>query len=489
MRLITGISVLFYLSCAIALLSSFLKQRPSLKLATLTDPAAKSLLLPGLAMALVAYLAAGSFHLEIAAGLPYFLGGLLGYWLLSILNLSSGVRGVLLLLAGFMLTNTFTEASTLPIPLVSSIAGLTLGRLLLPTTDWADYTLPATWLIGQYWIAVSSPENMLQPYQSLLAIVMAVSILLRGVQNLSLLPEKPAFIRPAFILATGSLGSWLAIQSWLLKPAFLGWIGLFAGGSLLSFLLIDPPAVEESSIQKSEGHGSSLLQGAMHLTLIGIAALVASRLFGTLGWVVLATGLLSNRKWSQAAGLAALFFLGRTLLQGFLYQYNPNLTGINITHPYASAALYVGFSAMLLLPALLNQVWGSISPSQTEPETTQPASPMTWVWLVLGNVAMGGLANYFLHAEATGSLLVSLSVTALGVSLLRPYTQTSAAGYPLLFSVLVTTGALLSQELISLGNEADKTEKLIVLGIAMVTAVVGLFICRKFSGRKPVAIS
>lgn len=489
MRLMTGISVLFYLACAAALLSAFWKNGPKLQLNSFTAPPARNFLLSGLGTGLITYLVAGSFHLEIASGLPYFLGGLLGYWALALLNPTAGARGILLLLISFALTNSATDANALVLPLVSGMAGLTLGRLLLPTPQWTDYALPATWLIGLYWITVSSPESLLQPYQSLLAIFMAISLLLSALQNLPILPEKPALARPTFVLVTGSLGAWLAIQSWLLKPAFLVWVGLFAGGCLLSFLLRDQskPAEEDANEPFP-----TVIQGAIQLVLIGIAALVASRLFGTLGWLVIATGLLANRKTSQAAAVAALFFLGRAWLQGFLYQYNPNLTGINITHPYASAALYAGFAVMLLLPTLLNRLWPTIetgSSLATTDVAAPPALPMAWICLTLGAIATGGLANYFLHAEATGSLLVSLTVAGLGVGLLRAYTQTAAATYPMLLSIAATTGALLGQELITLGNEAEKTEKLIVLGIALAIAGAGLFLSsRGSSRRKPVAI-
>ena len=42
----------------------------------------------------------------------------------------------------------------------------------------------------------------------------------------------------------------------------------------------------------------------------------------------------------NVAIFAGLFWTVRVLLQAFVVQYNPNVTGINLMHSYTSAALY-----------------------------------------------------------------------------------------------------------------------------------------------------
>jgi hypothetical protein len=283
------------------------------------------------------------------------------------------------------------------------------------------------------------------------------------------------------VVITGGLAAWLLCQTLLLQPKFLPWVWLFAGGVLLAFLL---PAVSASD----SSDASSSLSGASQLVLIGIAALVASRLFGTLGWMVLAAGLLANPTQNRAVALATLFFTGRSLLQVYLFQYNPNVTGINITHPYASAALYVGFAVLLLLPNVLNRL---LLPYTEETDTVSPPeNRAAWAILLFAALLAGTLANYFLHAEATGSLLVAMLIAGLGVGLLGRFQAAHASTYALLLPMVTISGAMLSQELLTTGNEAEKSQKLVVLGVLLlVSLLAGFLLWRTGSGRKPVAVA
>lgn len=480
-----GVSVLFFIACATAFISVFFKRetRPSLGFAL--DRSALPNLILGSTLCVALYLLAGFLQLEAASGALWFLAGFAGQWLLPNLGLRNGLSGLLLLLAGFYLTWAAPDATALQIPALSYLFGLTAGKAMNPSAAWEDLALPATWLIGHYWIALASPESMLASHQALLTLFLAVTLLMRAIQSLGLLPKQPSVLTPAFVVITSGLAAWLGVQTLVLKPALLNWVWLFTGGTLLGSLL---DAGASNDHQNTSSTPPSLVQSAIQLVLIGIAALVASRLFGTLGWVVLATGLLGNRNAGQAVMVGILFFLARTLLQGFLLQYNPNVTGINITHPYASAALYIGFALMLLLPGLLNRLCPSPSNAQAiEPQASQPAPAISL--FSIGCVLIGGLSNYFLHAEATGSLLVALTTAGLGVSLLGRIQSSSANAYPILFSILTINGALLGHELLDMGNEADKAQKLTLLGITLIIALALLLVSQKLgSGRKPVQV-
>lgn len=480
MRLITGTSVLLYISCVLAFVVPLIKNglRPQLGFKLQNIPLRQLGLV--LLLFLGVYAIGTALHLELVAGLPYFLAGLFGYGLLSGFSFAqSGMRGSILLMMALALTGAINDAAALQLPLSSFLLGLTATRFVSDETAWKDYWLAASWCIGTVWIAVAGPEAMMTAYQSILAIFLSVVLLLRTIQNLPILPEKNPVIRPAFVVITAGLAAWLCTQVLVVQPALLKWVWLLVGGSLLSFLMLDT----NDAVSTEDNRSASLLRGAINLVLVGIAALLASRLFGTLGWVVLAIGLLANVRASNTVAIAALFFLGRSLLQVFILQYNPNVTGINITHPYAGAALYVGFASMLLLPQLLNNVLLSQS------QQNHCSSPLTLALLPFAAVVAGGLSNYFLHAEATGSLLVALTVAGVGTALLGHVRQLGAT--VMLFPLLGINSALLAHELLNAGSEAEKSQKILVLGaVLLIMLVTGLGLWKgASSGRKPVQVS
>jgi hypothetical protein len=485
MSLIAGTSVLLYLACVLAFLVPFIRGGIKSQISFKVDKAAWGLPAWTCLLVLVWYAAGYFLHLDAASGFPYFLGGFLGYWLLGCFSFAQpGMRGALLLMGALAITSASHDVTTLPVPLISALLGLSAGRFTAPQTSWADYLLPGSWLVGIGWIILTSSEAMQAPLASLLAIFLSVSLLLRTVQGLGFIPENKALIRPVFVVVTGALAAWLLCQTLLLQPSLMSWVWLFAGGLLLAFLLPAGPLTNSS--QPSTG-----ISGAIQLLLIGIAALVASRLFGTLGWVVLAVGLLANAKQTMSVTLASLFFVGRSLLQVYLFQYNPNVTGINITHPYASAALYVGLAAMLLLPNILNMLLPAQLPDIDDTEADIiPDNTLAWAILFFVALLAGALANYFLHAEATGSLLVAMLIAGLGVGLLGRFQFKQAGTYTLLIPLITTSGALLSQELLSAGNEAEKSQKLIVLGIMLVGfLLVSFLLWLTDSRRKPVSVA
>jgi hypothetical protein len=206
-------------------------------------------------------------------------------------------------------------------------------------------------------------------------------------------------------------------------------------------------------------------------------------MFGTVGWLILGSTVLINPKANRMASVVGLFFIVRVLLQGFIYQYNPNVTGINITHPYASAALYAGEVGMILLPNFLNLLF-------PKAEDTSPASELLWAVPIAKGLLVAGLANFFLHNEATGSLLTALTIGALAISLLGNIRNMSCRFFPLQYALLMTVGCLLTPEFLEAGNHADKTDKLWGLGIALVISISLLLVSRKSAlGREPIQIS
>lgn len=508
MKLSWGICALFYSAAALALLVPALKEQSwrQADLQTLQKSCIKlgsSLLLAG-----VFSLLAMCLQLDVANAWPFLLGGAGLYGLLTGLNLSSEACGIILLMAGFTLFSGFSDISAVQLPLLASFLGLALGKLFNPNVSWEDFCLPSSWLAGLYWLTLNVSGGDLPPQVSLLVIFISVGLIARSLQTLPILARFPAWVQPLYVGLTGGLAAWLAVQNMLLQPAFLPWVGLFVGGLVLGFLLFNPNNAlgsdETSEPVTSKGQlpllkPATLQSGMITLILLGMAVLVASRLFGTTGWVVLVIGLMANRQAGSAISIAALFLLGRVLLQTFLAQYSANVTGINITHPYASGALYVGFTIMLLLPGWLNSLHGNASAAAHQDESlSMPGSttiesgskPITFALLGLGSLMTAGLSNYFLHGEATASLLLALLVSGLGISLLAGFRNNQARTLPLFVTLLTLTGVLASPEVLDWGNEADKTQKLTVLGVTLGLLLLTGFLAKQLgSGRKSVQVS
>lgn len=472
MHLSPTLSSLFWLACLanvlLPLIRSFPKKKSNLKNSKLQ---LKSFVY-GLPILLIAYLAAFLLKLDVANTLLFALGGFLVSWLLACLNLSTGVTGIALLIIGYLIADLNVDSATSQMPLLAYLFGVLIVQWITPYAKIENFLLPATFCAGSYWIALSSPEGWGVTYQTLLILSLSILLITRSLQALPFIPEN-RMAQASFVTIVTGLLAWFGIQTLLVQPGLLHWAWLLAGGSLLSFLFSD-----------SDAETPSLPRNAIYLIITGIVALIASRLFGTVGWVVLAPMLISQRKPGKVAGLVSLFFIARVILQSFIYQFNPNVTGINITHPYASAALYAGFALMLILPNLLNLTF---NPQKTD---EQPLTPLPLVTLATITLVSAGLANYFLHAEATGSLLTALVIGGLGVSLLGNFSSAANRFYPLLMSILMSLGCLLGNALIASGNSADKTEKLWVLGGALVFVIVLTLISQgKPLRREPVEVS
>lgn len=507
MKLSWGIFGLFYGAVAWALLIPAIKEQAWRQMSLKTLQASWIRLSNGLLWSGIFSVLAMVLQLDVAGAWPYLLGASGLYGLLTGLNLSSEARGILLMTVAFALFSGFSDITTVQLPIVASFLGLTLGKLGNPNT-WEDFILPGSWLVGLYWLASNVSSELLGSQVALFTIFISVGLMVRGLQALPMFAKTPVWLRPFFIGITGGLAAWLAVQNMLLQPELLPWVGLFVGGLVLGFLLLNPAESLEShensapitaSRQAPFLASGGLQSGLIALVLVGIATLVASRLFGTFGWVVLAVGLLANRRAGSYVSVTALFLLGRVLLQAFLTQYSANVTGINITHPYASAALYVGFAIMLALPGWLNVLQANLSVTSDDPEALNvpPSSelqsnfkPTLVALLGLGSLLVAGLSNYFLHAEATASLLLALIVSGLGISLLAGFSNLQTRALPLHLTLLTLAGVLASHEVLDWGNEAVKSQKLMVLGAALVFVVLMGFLAQRLGlGRKPVQVS
>jgi hypothetical protein len=167
------------------------------------------------------------------------------------------------------------------------------------------------------------------------------------------------------------------------------------------------------------------------------------------------------------------------LLEGYVLLYDPNVTGINLMHPYTNAGLYAGFLAMVVVSVMIKDL-----------KDRRLLATVTLAAIVV----LPAATNFFLHSEPAGAVLCSISVGAVLLSLLAP------ALYPgnakdqenvILMPMIACVTALMSHELIELGDNADTESRVkamcaigfVLLCIALVNHFV--FSDRRRDGKKP----
>jgi hypothetical protein len=255
----------------------------------------------------------------------------------------------------------------------------------------------------------------------------------------------------------------------------------------VSALIAEVNSFSTSNIAKRK---LDLIKIIISLTLIGIASLLASRLIGNIGWLVIAASALpfsvmnQTKKESETnfvclnvIDIFILFAISRALLQGFLYSYNANLTGINLVHPYVSAALFAGILLIFLFP---------LAPQYGIKRNL--IAPI----FILKAISISLLSNYFLHEEATGSLLIAAFVNSLCIGIagkviynnseedsLKGLTQNLSANI-ILIPVLLIVLVSLSGNVLGLGNMATKLNKFSILGIVLILNIIAWFVYEKF---------
>ncbi|MDX2272624.1 MAG: hypothetical protein NW237_11870 [Cyanobacteriota bacterium] len=249
------------------------------------------------------------------------------------------------------------------------------------------------------------------------------------------------------------------IHNWLRQDSFYGLI--FGAGLLGSLALL---ALEHRPVSSTPPlPGSWLWRGTVSLLFVGGGSLLALRLGGSYGAALLGIGLLA---WpGYWATLAALFLAARPLVQSLLYQFDLNLSGINITHSYTYAALYLGIAVMLLAAV-------------TRYTYSRSAPLLTAVGLTLASVALPGLVGFFIHLEPQAAFLLAAMMVGLVIAALEPI-WAELPGIPnwlgaqgLLWTILACLTALLTTPLTTLGDTATRVERLI--GLAIVTGILAV---------------
>ena len=472
----TSILWLFAIACLVSLIVPFLRDKVAGKLAfNEIVPGLKQFLFVILPLAVI-FGIASQFGVNVTNTLPHFLGAATAIFLLSRINMPAQLSGILLLIGAFLFTNGsevdgyLVSGSALMFGLLSwKIADNFLRK---PTYD--DVLPPVIWLGGAMWIALSTEAAQMAMQQGLLLGVISVCLIMRTIFHVvsTFMQDDVYYLKRTVLATTGGLLLLIVIMKLLTVPEMAKISALVGAGMLATFIFagraipIEPDPNDPTALAPVDPYANLLgTNGIGLLVAIGILFLVATRLWGTLGLVLLApTALVAP--WPGPAQYPGMFFTLRTLLQVFILSFNSNITGINIMHAYTGAALYAGFIIMAIMTLLLRDL--------------QDRRILTAVFLAAGVMVPLG-ANYFLHAEPTGSLLVSSTVAAILLAAIAPSMQqpSGAKGYEniAMLPALMITSGITTSGLLEAGANATIQVKSTMLGYSIGLLVVVAMVC------------
>ena len=416
---------------------------------------------------LLPFALAGLLGLSFANSFLFLIGGFMVPAIFSSLGLSHGSRAILVLLLAVAVTVLVPEEGY-RLSYAAFIAGLASWKavdyFLISDEDKAgsfeDFLPAFLFVVGVYWTKTADTATWIPIHQKLILGAISVSMLMRAIQGQFLSNDKLYFKRIS-LAVTGSLFMLIYINQFIVALE-LGKIAVIAGAGYFLTYLFD-------AMDKSCDHEDRVLSDLKKILFIGIFTLLVSRLFGMLGLVVLAMSMLISTT-SGVALIAAAFWGARVLAQSFIFDFNSNMTGINIMHTYAGAALYGGFFLGVDVRLL-------IATSKNRLATDILFSPAT----VIAPVT----AVYFLHAEPAASLFYSALVAASLLAVVAPsfYGEGAAGasqGALMLIPPQLLAFGILVNELISRGNTADLKERMIVLVAVSVLSSVILWIAYRF---------
>lgn len=432
----TGILYLFVASVLVALAVAVWREGALKQLAFSISPHlfkqfAIFLLAVGALLGLRGFFADDAWTSELL----FAVGALLPF-VLKRFGVQSGHLGVILLLLAVCQTRFFTEQLSTA-GMLATLFGLgvykILENIIFGLENNFDDVLPAfIWLAGSYWLSTGISTSAKPVQENILLVCLTLSVLLKTIQT-PFLTEDKSYIKRILLAAVGGLGLLLILTKVLLLPKMAPLAALFAAGLLFAYMF-EPVGQSEDK--------QNTFDPVRLLVLIGVLTLGATRLFGTLGLLVLVPTTVVATV-SEGVVLAGMFWISRVLLQAFVALYNSNITGINLMHAYTSAALYGGVVVVCLLSLALRDVESS------------------WMKAAIVLLACSLLPPgiiYFLHEEPTGSFLVAATVAGISLVSLIPILykrqETSAQKNLMLTPVLMTTACLLCGQLVERGNQA-----------------------------------
>jgi hypothetical protein len=259
------------------------------------------------------------------------------------------------------------------------------------------------------------------------------------------------------------------VRNWLQQDQFYAL--LFALGGVSALIL----AELEGHLDPSDRESPSVVwQSVFTLSWVGGLALLALRLGGSYGAALLGLGLLVC--FGSWGSLAALFLAGRPMIQSLLYEFDLNLSGINITHAYTYAALYLGMAGVAV------GMMGAWIYGRKSPVLIQVGLTGSSIWVT-------GLVAYFLHLEPLAAFLLSGMMAGLIIASLIPLFLSGVNPWfgiqGLLWGMLGICTSLTMPELIPLGEASSRLERVGVLaGILLIASILLLILSKVMISKK-----
>ena len=402
--------------------------------------------------------------LGISFGAVSQFGWMLAGFMVPALVSSSGISiqgRSLIILALSVLSSLFFGGESLVLNFSSYLVGLiswkTVDYLLIQEESTLEDVLPSLlWLVGIFWTQTVDTGNWIALHQKMILGTMTVVIFMKLMQGPYLTNDK-LYLKRIGLAAFGLLCLLIYVNQ-LMAAWELGKLTVIAGvGFFLAYLF------DAMDLQNGE-ENITVLHDIKKVLFIGIFTLLISRLFGMFGLVILGAAMLVSTT-SGIALLAAAFWIARVLVQTFIFDFNSNITGINIMHSYTGASLFAGFFLVVALSLLIKKVESRL---------------ITAILFATALLMAPVTAVYFLHAEPAASLLYSSLVASVLVGLMAPsiYGEESSLrqGALLLIPSQLTSFAILANQLIEKGNSAGTQERMIALVIACVLSSLVLLL-------------
>jgi len=335
-----------------------------------------------------------------------------------------------------------------------------------PQSTFEDILPAFVFLSGAFWFKVGGAAEDEIRNAGLLLASLTIGLFLRWSER-PLVGNDPYWWRRILISASGGLFLLIFVNKLLLAPHIAKIAALGGAGYFLAYIF--------EKMTPKEDEAGEMLKGFKSLVFVGIFTLLATRLFGMLGLLIVAAGATVARKHGIAQTVG-IFFTARVLLQGFISAYNPNVTGINIMHAYSYAAMFAGLLAMFVVSSLFKE---------TDARKYLPVA------LIGAGVALPVVSNYFLHAEPSGSLIAAALVSAVLLAIFLPQAyDLKLPGHEniILAPPIMISVAYLAGELIEQGNDASSHLKTQIITVLLILAVIVCVVMHFLTGKDaPVA--
>lgn len=443
-------------------------------------------------------LASQSAGLSMFQAAPYFAGAVAFPYLVSSIGLPPFLRALLILGASVAFTS-FVPADNYQMPLAAVVAGLVCWKsaqnlLKQENTTLEDFLPSYLWLVTMYWCKTVDSASWVGHHQNLILASFIVAIFMRWIQE-PFLKVDNLYVKRACLAITGGLVLLILVTKVIVVMDLAKICAIGGAGYLLTYMLqaMDKVGPNESVATKS----------FKQLLFIGIFTLLSTRLFFTPGLIVLAISTCIATA-SGAAMIAGLYWGSYIFLNTFIFKFNSSMTGINVMHPYTSAALYAGLLIAITAALLIRE------------RIDNRAKTLLFISATLIAPAA---TNFFLHAEPTSSLMLATLIGCVIISIFsralagvewrasiaQPASSESVAsvktndvsveskdilpvfglkGYEstMLVPAQVIAFGLLTGELIDKGNNIGDERMNVLIGLAVVcTVVLGIasYISRK----------